>query len=736
MATETKCPVTNGVHQKPAPKARRNHDWWPNQLSLEILHQNGPLSNPMGEEFDYAAEFKTLDLAALKKDIEKVMTTSQDWWPADYGHYGPLFIRMAWHSAGTYRISDGRGGAASGSQRFAPLNSWPDNASLDKARRLLWPVKQKYGRKLSWADLMVFTGNCALESMGFQTFGFAGGREDIWEPESDVNWGSENDWLGAERYDDDRQLQKPYGAVQMGLIYVNPEGPGGQPDPLASAGHIRETFGRMAMNDEETVALIAGGHTFGKAHGAANAAEYCGPEPEGAGVEEQGLGWSNRFKTGKGSDTITSGLEGAWTSSPAKWDNGYFENLFGYEWELTKSPAGAYQWTPKDAAARDTVPDAHDPSKRHAPIMFTTDLALRLDPIYGPISKRFHEHPEQFAEAFAKAWYKLTHRDMGPVSRLLGPLVAPPQLWQDPVPAVEGELIGEKEIADLKAKVLASGLSLSQLVSLAWASASTFRGSDKRGGANGARIRLAPQKDWEVNQPAELAKGLKALEKIQKDFNGSKSGGKKVSLADLIVLGGCAAVEAAAKKAGQDVKVPFTPGRTDATQEMTDVESFAVLEPTADGFRNYHRKADNRPASELLVDRARQLTLTAPEMTVLLGGLRVLNANFGQSKLGVFTERPGSLTNDFFVNLLDMGVEWRKSSQGDHVYEGRDRRTGAVKWTASDVDLTFGSHSELRAVAEVYACSDSQEKFARDFAAAWGKVMSLDRFDLHAAAMK
>ncbi len=734
MTTESKCPVisgANGANGAKVARPRSNRDWWPNQLNLEILHQNGPLSDPMGEEFNYAEEFKKLDLDALKKDIEAVMTTSQDWWPADYGHYGPLFIRMAWHSAGTYRISDGRGGAASGSQRFAPLNSWPDNASLDKARRLLWPVKQKYGRKLSWADLMVYAGNCALESMGLKPFGFAGGREDIWEPEADINWGAEIEWLGAERYDDDRQLQKPYGAVQMGLIYVNPEGPGGQPDPLAAAGHIRETFGRMAMNDEETVALIAGGHTFGKAHGAANAAEYCGPEPEAAGIEAQGLGWINRYRTGKGPDTITSGLEGAWTSTPTKWDNGYFENLFGYEWELTKSPAGAYQWVPKDAAARDTVPDAHDPSKRHAPIMFTTDLALRFDPTYGPISKRFHENPDQFAEAFAKAWYKLTHRDMGPVSRLLGPLVPPPQLWQDPVPPVDHELIGPQEIAQLKAKILASGLSTSQLVSTAWASASTFRGSDKRGGANGARIRLAPQKDWEVNQPAELAKVLQALEKIQKDFN-AQSGKKKVSLADLIVLGGCAAVEAAAKKAGHDVQVPFTPGRTDASQEMTDVESFAVLEPTADGFRNYQRKGDSRPAPELLVDRARQLTLTAPEMTVLLGGLRVLNANFGQSKLGVFTERPGSLTTDFFVNLLDMGTEWRKSPVCEHFYEGRDRRSGAVKWTASAVDLVFGSNSQLRAVAEVYACDDSQQKFVRDFVAAWDKVMNLDRFDLAA----
>ncbi len=733
MTTESKCPVLNGANganeTRPA-RARSNRDWWPNQLNLEILHQNGPLSNPMGKEFHYAEEFKKLDLAALKKDIEAVMTTSQDWWPADYGHYGPLFIRMAWHSAGTYRIADGRGGAASGSQRFAPLNSWPDNASLDKARRLLWPIKQKYGRQLSWADLMVFAGNCALESMGFKTFGFAGGREDIWEPEADVNWGSEIEWLGAERYDDDRQLQKPYGAVQMGLIYVNPEGPGGQPDPLAAAGHIRETFGRMAMNDEETVALIAGGHTFGKAHGAANAAQWCGPEPEAAGIEAQGLGWSNRFGTGKGADTITSGLEGAWTSNPVKWDNGYFENLFGYEWQLTKSPAGAYQWTPKDAAARDTVPDAHDPSKRHAPIMFTTDLALRLDPIYGPISKRFHENPDQFADAFARAWYKLTHRDMGPVSRLLGPLVPPPQLWQDPVPDVDHPLIGEQDIAQLKAKILASGLSISQLVTTAWASASTFRGSDKRGGANGARIRLAPQKDWEVNQPADLAKVLAALEKIQKDFNRAQSGGKKVSLADVIVLGGCAAVEAAAKKAGHAVQVPFTPGRTDASQEMTDVESFAVLEPTADGFRNYQRKGDARSAPELLVDRAHQLKLTAPEMTVLLGGLRVLGANFGQSRLGAFTERPGSLTTDFFVNLLDMGTEWRKSSQGEHVYEGRDRRTGKVKWTGSDVDLVFGSNAQLRALAEVYACDDSQQKFIRDFVAVWAKVMNLDRFDL------
>ncbi|HTK76340.1 MAG TPA: catalase/peroxidase HPI, partial [Gemmataceae bacterium] len=670
MSTETKAPAANGVHLNGAPAARSNRDWWPQQLNVEILHQNSPLSNPMGEEFNYAAEFKKLDLGAVKKDIEKVMTTSQEWWPADYGHYGPLFIRMAWHSAGTYRIADGRGGAASGTQRFAPLNSWPDNASLDKARRLLWPVKQKYGRSLSWADLMVFAGNCALESMGFKTFGFAGGREDIWEPEADINWGSETEWLGAQRYDDDKRLQKPFGAVQMGLIYVNPEGPGGQPDPLAAAEHIRETFGRMAMNDEETVALIAGGHTFGKAHGAANAAEYCGPEPEAAGIEEQGFGWTNKFRTGKGADAITSGLEGAWTSNPVKWDNGYFDNLFAHEWELTKSPAGAFQWTPKNGAAKDTVPDAHDPKKRHAPIMFTTDLALRMDPIYAPISKRFHKNPKEFAEAFAKAWYKLTHRDMGPVSRLLGPLVPPAQLWQDPVPAVDHELIGPQDVAQLKAKILASGLSTSQLVTTAWAAAATFRGSDKRGGANGARIRLAPQNDWEVNQPAELAKILPTLEKVQKDFNDAQSGKKKVSLADVIVLGGCAAVEAAAKKAGHDVQVPFAPGRTDASQEMTDVESFAVLEPTADGFRNYQRKGDERSAPELLVDRARQLTLTAPEMTVLLGGLRVLGTTFGQSKLGVFTERPGALTNDFFVNLLDMGTEWRKSSKGHNSYEG------------------------------------------------------------------
>jgi catalase-peroxidase len=688
----------------------------------------------MGKEFNYAEEFKKLDLAALKKDIEAVMTTSQDWWPADYGHYGPLFIRLAWHSAGTYRIADGRGGAASGTQRFAPLNSWPDNVSLDKARRLLWPIKQKYGRTLSWADLMVFTGNCALESMGFKTFGFAGGREDVWETEEDIFWGAESEWLGDKRYTGNRVLESPLGAVQMGLIYVNPEGPNGKPDPLAAAGDIRETFGRMAMNDEETVALIAGGHTFGKAHGAASAAQFCGPEPEGASLEEQGLGWKNKFQTGKGGDTISSGLEGAWTTNPVKWDNGFFDNLFGFEWEVGKGPGGAWQWHPKEASAQAIVPDAHDPKKKHAPMMFTTDLSLRLDPVYAPISKRFHKNPKEFAEAFAKAWYKLTHRDMGPVSRLLGPLVPPPQLWQDPVPKVDHELIGEQDVAHLKAKILASGLSISQLVTTAWASASTFRGTDKRGGANGARIRLAPQKDWEVNQPAELAKVLQTLGKIQKDFNGSQSGGKKVSLADVIVLGGCAAVEAAAKKAGHGVQVPFSPGRTDAAQEMTDVDSFAVLEPTADGFRNYLRKGDDRPAAEMLVDRAHLLTLTAPEMTVLVGGMRVLNANVGQSELGVFTKRPESLTNDFFVNLLDLSTEWRKSSKSEHFYEGFDRRTGAVKWTGTAVDLVFGSNSQLRAIAEAYGCGDSEQAFVRDFVAVWGKVMNLDRFDLTAHA--
>jgi catalase-peroxidase len=682
----------------------------------------------MGKDFNYAEEFKTLDLDALQKDIEAVMTTSQDWWPADYGHYGPFFIRMAWHSAGTYRISDGRGGGASGTIRFAPLNSWPDNGNLDKARRLLWPIKQKYGRKLSWADLMILTGNCALESMGLKTLGFAGGREDVWEPEEDIYWGPENEWLADERYSGDRELEEPLGAVQMGLIYVNPEGPNGNPDPLAAARDIRETFRRMAMNDEETLALIAGGHTFGKAHGAADPDQHVGPEPEAASIEEQGFGWKNSFGSGKAGDTITSGLEGAWTTEPAKWDNNYFDNMFGYEWEQTKSPAGATQWTPTDASAAGTVPDAHEPSKKHAPIMFTTDLALKLDPIYAPIAKRFHENPEEFADAFAKAWYKLIHRDMGPRSRCLGPLVpAEPQLWQDPVPDVTHELIGEQDIAALKGKILASGLSISQLVSTAWASAATFRGTDKRGGANGARIRLAPQKDWEVNNPAELGKVLQTLEEIQTDFNSS---GKTVSLADVIVLGGCAAIEQAAKNAAHDVQVPFSPGRTDASQEQTDVESFAVLEPTADGFRNHLGNGHRRSAEELLVDRAHMLTLTAPEMTVLVGGMRVLNANVGQSELGVFTERPETLTHDFFVNLLGMNMEWQKSSKCEHFFEGRDRGAGEVKWMGTAVDLVFGSNSQLRAIAEVYACDDSQQAFVHDFVAAWDKVMNLDRFDL------
>jgi len=723
--SESKCPV---LHT--AIGSRSNRDWWPNQLNLKVLHQHSPLCNPMGKDFNYAEEFKTLDLDALKKDIIEVMTTSQDWWPADYGHYGPLFIRMAWHSAGTYRIADGRGGGGHAAQRFAPLNSWPDNANLDKARRLLWPIKQKYGRKLSWADLMNFTGNCALESMGFKTFGFGGGREDIWEPEEDIYWGPEDTWLGDERYSGDRELDNPFGAVQMGLIYVNPQGPNGNPDPLAAARDIRETFRRMAMNDEETVALIAGGHTFGKTHGANPEVPYVGPEPEGAGLEEQGLGWRNTFGSGKGDDTYTSGLEGAWTNDPVKWDNGFFDNLFKYEWELTESPAGAHQWTPTDPSAQGTVPDAHDPSKRHAPMMFTTDLALKLDPIYAPISKRFHENPDQLAEAFAKAWYKLLHRDMGPVSRYLGPWVPEPQLWQDPVPEVDHELIGDEDIAALKGKILASGLSISQLVSTAWASAATFRGTDKRGGANGARIRLAPQKDWEVNSPAELASALQTLDEIQQDFNSSHSGGKKVSLADLIVLGGCAAVEQAAKNAGHDVTVPFAPGRTDALQEQTDVESFAVLEPTADGFRNYLQAGQKLPAEHLLVERANLLTLTAPEMTVLIGGMRALNANFGQSENGVFTDRPETLTNDFFVNLLDMSTEWKASASPENVFEGRDRATGELKWTGTAVDLVFGSNSQLRAISEVYACDDSKEMFVRDFVAAWDKVMDLDRFDL------
>jgi catalase-peroxidase len=728
---DSKCPALGGAHAHTAVGATSNQHWWPNQLNLKILHQNSSLSDPMGEKFNYAEEFKTVDLEELKKDVEEVMTTSQDWWPADYGHYGPLFIRMAWHSAGTYRIHDGRGGAASGTLRFAPLNSWPDNVSLDKARRLLWPVKQKYGRKLSWADLMVFTGNCALESMGFKTFGFAGGREDVWEPEEDIYWGSETEWLGDERYTGDRELEKPLGAVQMGLIYVNPQGPNGNPDPVAAARDIRETFSRMAMNDEETVALIAGGHTFGKAHGAADADKHVGPEPEGASLEEQGFGWKNTFGSGTAGDTITSGLEGAWTTDPVKWDNNYLDNLFGYEWELTRSPAGAAQWTPKNASDVATVPDAHDSSKKHAPMMFTTDLSLKMDPIYGPISKRFQEKPNEFADAFAKAWFKLTHRDMGPITRYAGSLVpAEPQLWQDPVPEVDHPLIEGQDVADLEGNILASGLSISQLVSTAWASAATFRGTDKRGGANGARIRLAPQKDWEVNNPAELSKVLGTLEDIQTKFNSSLSGGKKVSLADVIVLGGCAAVEQAAKNAGHDVEVPFAPGRTDALQEQTDVDSFAVLEPTADGFRNYIGDGHARSAAELLVDRAQRLTLTAPEMTVLVGGLRVLNANVGQSELGVFTERTETLTNDFFTNLLDMSTEWQASSQREGVFEGRDRGTGEVKWTGTAVDLVFGSNSQLRALAEVYACDDSHQAFVQDFVAAWDKVMDLDRFDL------
>lgn len=730
MSTESKCPVMGAAMRHTQAGALSNRNWWPKQLNLQILHQHSGLSNPMEPGFDYAAEFKKLDLAAVKKDLETALTTSQEWWPADYGHYGPFIIRMAWHSAGTYRIADGRGGACSGTLRFAPLNSWPDNANLDKARRLLWPVKQKYGRRISWADLMILAGNVALESMGFKTFGFAGGRDDVWEPEGDIYWGPESEWLGDKRYTGDRQLENPLGAVQMGLIYVNPEGPNGKPDPLAAAHDIRETFGRMAMNDEETVALIAGGHTFGKAHGAADASKYVGPEPEGASIEEQGLGWKNSFGSGNGAATITSGLEGAWTTNPIRWDNNYFENLFGYEWELVKGPGGAQQWAPKGAAAQGTVPDAHDATKRHAPMMFTTDMALRMDPAYEKISRRFHQHPEQFAEAFAKAWYKLTHRDMGPVSRLLGPEVPPAQLWQDPVPAADHPLVNAADIAGLKTKLLGSGLSLSQLVFTAWSSASTFRGSDKRGGANGGRIRLAPQKDWEVNQPAELSKILQALERIQGEFNAAQSGGKRISLADLIVLGGCAAIEAAARKAGQEIEVPFAPGRTDATQEMTDVESFAVLEPKADGFRNYIRKDQTVPAEELLIDKAQLLTLTAPEMTVLVGGLRALNANYGKSQLGVFTNRPETLSNDFFTNLLDMGIEWKKSPQCEHFFEGRCRKSGEVKWKATAVDLIFGSNSQLRAVCEVYASSDATGKFVRDFAAAWSKVMNLDRFDL------
>jgi catalase-peroxidase len=727
-ATESKCPVAHGVR-----KSYTNVDWWPNQVNVNILHQHSPLSDPMGKQFNYAEEFKSLDLKAVVKDLHALMTDSQEWWPADFGHYGPLFIRMAWHSAGTYRIGDGRGGAGAGQQRFAPLNSWPDNVNLDKARRLLWPIKQKYGRKISWADLMILAGNVALESMGFKTFGFGGGREDVWEPE-ELYWGPEGKWLADERYSGDRDLQKPLGAVQMGLIYVNPEGPNGKPDPLAAARDIRETFARMAMNDEETVALIAGGHTFGKTHGAGVPAQYVGNDPEAADIEDQGLGWKNKLGKGCGADTIGSGLEVIWTTTPTKWSNNFFTNLFKYEWELTKSPAGAHQWTPKNGAGKGTVPDAHNSSKRHAPSMLTTDLALRFDPAYEKISRRFYEHPDQLADAFARAWFKLTHRDMGPISRYLGPLVPKETLvWQDPVPAVDHKLIGEKDIAVLKAKILKSGLSISQLVTTAWASAAAFRGSDKRGGANGARIRLAPQKDWEVNQPAALAKVLKKLEAIQKEFNNSQSNGnkgKKVSLADLIVLGGCAAVEEAAKKAGHDLKIPFSPGRTDASQEQTDVHSFAVMEPVADGFRNYLRSGHKLSAEELLLDRAQLLRLTAPEMTVLVGGLRALNANFGQTKHGVFTKRPETLTNDFFVNLLDMNTKWQASSTSDGVFEGRDRATDKIKWTGTRVDLVFGSNSQLRAIAEVYACDDSKKAFVKDFAAAWNKVMNLDRYDL------
>lgn len=736
----SKCPVMGVANEyttaggNTSAGAWSNADWWPNQLKLGVLHQNSAKSTPLGADFDYADEFAKLDMNALKADIETMLTTSQDWWPADYGNYGPLFIRLAWHSAGTYRVGDGRGGASDGTIRFAPLNSWPDNGNLDKARRLLWPIKQKYGQKISWADLMVLTGNVALESMGFETFGFAGGREDVWEPQTDVYWGPESEWLGDKRYSGERDLENPLGAVQMGLIYVNPEGPNGKPDPVASARDIRETFGRMAMNDEETVALIAGGHTFGKAHGAASPVGNVGPEPEGADVEHQGLGWISTYGTGKGGDTITSGLEGAWTSTPTEWSNGYFDNLFGYEWKLTKSPAGAWIWTPEDDSAQGTVPDAHDDSKSHAPIMFTTDLALRMDPAYGKISKRFHENPEEFRLAFAKAWYKLTHRDMGPVSRLLGDSVPEAQPWQDPVPAVNHPLVGDKEIAELTGKIRMAGLSVGDLVSTAWASASSFRGSDMRGGANGARVRLAPQKDWDVNDPEELKRVLGVLTAIQTEFNNSRSDGIRVSLADLIVLAGNTAVEAAAHRAGYSVKIPFQPGRTDATQEMTDVDSFAVLEPMSDGFRNYQSREVDRPVEQLLVDRAQLLNLTAPEMTVLVGGMRVLNTNSGGAafeKLGVFTEKPESLTNDFFVNLLDMSTEWKQSPVCEHFYEGRDRESGKVRWTATRVDLVFGSNSQLRAIAEAYASEDAKEKFVNDFAAAWNKVMNLDRFDLN-----
>ena len=730
MNDDSKRPVTDGANKPTAGGGMSIRDWWPNQLNLKILHQHSHMSNPMGEEFNYAEEFKKLDLEALKKDLYALMTDSQDWWPADYGHYGPLFIRMAWHSAGTYRMGDGRGGAGSGTQRFAPLNSWPDNVNLDKARRLLWPLKQKYGSKISWADLMILAGNCALESMGFETFGFGGGREDAWEPEEDIYWGAESEWLGDKRYSGGRELENPLAAVQMGLIYVNPEGPNGNPDPVASGRDVRETFARMAMNDEETVALVAGGHTFGKCHGAGDAA-LVGPEPEAAGIEEQGLGWKSSFGSGKGGDTISSGIEGAWKPNPTKWDMGYLNMLFKYEWELVKSPAGAHQWLAKDVAEEDMVVDAHDPSKKHRPMMTTADLSLRFDPIYEPIARRYQQDPDEFADAFARAWFKLTHRDMGPHSRYLGAEVPEEDLiWQDPVPAVDHELIDAQDMANLKGKILASGLSISELVSTAWASASTFRGSDKRGGANGARIRLAPQKDWEVNQPAQLKIVLQTLERIQKEFNSAQSGGKKVSLADLIVLGGCAGVEQAAKNAGHDVTVPFIPGRTDASQEQTDVVSFAVLEPAADGFRNYLKTKYAVSAEELLVDRAQLLTLTAPEMTVLVGGMRVLNANFGQSQHGVFTKRPETLTNDFFVNLLDMSTTWKATSEDEDVFEGRDRATGELKWTGTRVDLIFGSNSQLRALAEVYGCEDSQEKFLHDFVAVWNKVMNLDRFDL------
>ena len=730
MDSDSKCPFAGNVTKNTVTGSRNNADWWPEQLNLKILHQHSNLSDPMDEKFDYAEEFKSLDLHAVVKDLTTLMTDSQDWWPADYGHYGPFFIRMSWHAAGTYRIYDGRGGAGTGNQRFAPINSWPDNGNLDKARRLLWPIKQKYGNKLSWADLIVLTGTVALDSMGFKTFGFAGGRADIWEPEDDIYWGPETTWLGNARYKGDRQLDQPLGAVQMGLIYVNPQGPDGNPDPLASARDIRETFSRMAMNDEETVALTAGGHTFGKSHGAAPES-HKGPEPEGAGIEEQGFGWTSSFGSGKGVHAITSGIEGAWTATPINWDNSYFDTLLGFEWELTKSPAGAHQWIPKNGAGADSVPDAHDPSKRHAPVMTTADMALRMDPAYEKISRRFHQNPHELADAFARAWYKLTHRDMGPITRYLGPLVAKETLiWQDPIPALNHELVDAADIAHLKTQLLSSGLTISQLVSTAWASASTFRDSDKRGGANGARIRLAPQKDWEANQPAELAQILAKLEAVQQAFNSTQAGGKKISLADVIVLGGCAAVEAAAKKAGHNINVPFSPGRMDTTQENTDVDSFAVLEPTSDGFRNFLKPGVPVSAAELLVDKAQLMQLTAPEMTVLVGGMRALNANVGQAKHGVFTNRPEILSNDFFVNLLDMRTQWQKSASDANVLEGRDRNTGALKWTATVVDLVFGSNSQLRSLAEVYASSDSQQKFVQDFVAAWNKVMNLDRFDL------